>query len=243
VCFFAENYIKYMSDNADVYIAISEAVRKAWIEKGLPEAKITKIYNGVSIENIQKSSIEQKKDKILKIIIVGTVCETKGQIQLIKALSRIPEDIKNYIYVDIVGNGKKEYIRKLRHLIKSFGLSQNINICGHTDHISELLKKYQVGIMASRSEGFGRVTIEYMMAGLCVIASDTGANQELVDDEKTGLIYRYNVPDSLADKIIEIYKDREKLIKLSEAGCKNARSNYTAEKNAQKIYELYQRLR
>ena len=38
-----------------------------------------------------------------------------------------------------------------------------------------------------KRQGFGRVTVEYMCAGLAVIASDCGANPELIQHDVTGI--------------------------------------------------------
>ena len=72
---------------------------------------------------------------------------------------------------------------------------------GYREDVCSLLHEYDCGVMCSRSEGFGRVTAEYMMAGLPVIASDTGANPELVNEGQTGLFYRWGDTSDLAKKI------------------------------------------
>ena len=58
--------------------------------------------------------------------------------------------------------------------------------------------------MCSRSEGFGRVTAEYMMAELPVLASDTEANPELIREGIDGYLYKFNDIEDMTDKAMKI---------------------------------------
>ena len=93
--------------------------------------------------------------------------------------------------------------------------------------------------MCSKAEGFGRVTAEYMHAGLGVIASDCGANPELIQNEKTGLLYNKVDTTSLTKKIMEYYQNRELLISCARDGQWIAKNTFTQEINARYIYCLY----
>ena len=99
-----------------------------------------------------------------------------------------------------------------------------------------------MGMMCSLSEGFGLVTVEYMMSQLCVIASDSGANPELVRDGACGLLYRYGDIDSLAEKLRYVLTHREEARAMGVRAREYACRYFTAERNAQEIYELYRQL-
>ena len=68
------------------------------------------------------------------------------------------------------------------------GIAGQINFLGPRTDVHSMLGNYQIGLMCSKSEGFGLVTAEYMHAKLGVIASNTGASPELIDNEITGLV-------------------------------------------------------
>ena len=118
---------------------------------------------------------------------------------------------------------------------------KNISFLGYRNNLRENLSSYDIGVICSKSEGFGRVTAEYMAAELCVIASDTGANTELIENEKNGLIYNYNNDKELAEKIKKIYNNK----KLIDIYGKNARDTIieklTKEINADNIKKIYLR--
>ena len=81
-----------------------------------------------------------------------------------------------------------------------------------------------------------------MHGQLGVIASDSGANPELIEDGVTGLLFKSGDAKSLADCILRLYNDRELLIRLSHAAKEKARKEYTQQKNAESIYQVYQEI-
>ncbi len=93
--------------------------------------------------------------------------------------------------------------------------------------------------MASSHEAFGRVTVEYMMTGLAVVASDGGANKEIVEDGKTGLIYKGGNPVSLSNKLELLIKDPEFREKMAHDGQIYAEENFSSEANSHAIFQLY----
>lgn len=61
-------------------------------------------------------------------------------------------------------------------------MTNQIEFLGHRSDVNQLLQDAHIAVMASRCEAFGWVTVEYMMSGLAVIVSNTGANPEIVSE-------------------------------------------------------------
>jgi glycosyltransferase involved in cell wall biosynthesis len=101
------------------------------------------------------------------------------------------------------------------------------------------MNNYQIGLMCSRSEGFGLVTAEYMHGQLGVIASDSGANPELINDGRTGLLFKSGDAHDLARCIEKFYSERQLLIQLSKNAREDARERFSSENNANKIFNIY----
>lgn len=236
------NYISVYNHYTSIFISISDAVKKHWIKKGIREDKVITIYNGIHYEDITVSSDDDKKRHDLYMIIAGGVFPAKGQHLAIEALGKLPENIRCHFYIDVAGWYSDEYVQKMKDYASSMGYEKQVNFLGSINDVHERMGKYQIGLMCSRAEGFGRVTAEYMHGRLGVIASDSGANPELIEDGLTGLLFKSGDAQSLADCILKFYNDRELLIKLSNAGQEKARALYTQQKNAESIYELYKKL-
>lgn len=232
--------IEDFNQQAEKFIAISDAVKGHWIEKGLCEDKIVQIYNGVKLnKNVRKIT---KSSEVFRLIIMGQVTESKGQDNLIKAIAMLPNALKEKVRLDIVGDGSSVYTHKLLELIRENSLEDSIQFLGYQYEFREKLGYYDCGVMCSRAEGFGRVTVEYMMAGLPVIASDGGANSEIVQDGKNGFLYKQGNVDDLCDKLIQMLSNPEKVEKMGEYAKSYAEQFFSAELNAKKIYEEYRSL-
>ena len=237
---YRKNYIDYMNQSACRFIAVSDAVRAHWIKKGIQREKINCVYNGISQRDIVIKSEDALicNNKQLRMALLGCISSTKGQAWAIEAIKKLADE-KIYISLDIIGDGAKAYIKKLKKKIYGYGLQDLIAFKGYLKNPGEQLYQYDIGLMCSKDEGFGRVTVEYMMAGLCVIASDTGANKELIEDGESGLIYQYGNTESLVNTIKKCIDNPEDRSRIAKCGCIRANQEFTAERNAKRICEIY----
>ncbi len=229
---------RYMNDNTNAFVAISASVKQAWIKKGLSADKIKVIYNGLADGGYTDHRI--RNDHMTRIVMTGHIQPTKGQEQLIRALGQLDEDSLKRLHVDLWGEAYSDYKAHLLRLIKKYDLENIVDFCGYCDDVPHKLSEYDIGIVCSRAEGFGRVTVEYMLAGLAVIASDTGANPEIIRDGETGLLYSYGSEKHLA-KQIKAYLDNPGLIAAhGRRAAETAREQYSITKCAENIYQLYE---
>lgn len=233
------NYIKYLNENVDKFIAISNAIKHHWIKKGIDENKISVIYNGVNLSGIERHNVHIQKDKT-KIIMVGSLCPGKGQEELIEAIEKL--NYKKNIIVDIYGSGFKEYKKKLDKKINELNLNEVVKLKGFSSNIKEKLKNYDIGVICSKAEGFGRTTVEYMAAGLVVIASNTGANPEIVTDKINGFLYQKGNTKELAQIIEYVIKNRSKMINIVDSAYTKAHNEFTTEKFGNNIYNFYKQM-
>lgn len=237
------HYVKYLAQNTDGFIAISEAVKRYWIAKGIPENKIEVIYNGVDCQKIKPADHRKwAEDPTVKMVIVGGVIPNKGQYQAIEALCMLPERIRPYFRLDVIGGITETYKLKLSEPLKKCGIESQVRFLGACNDVYDRLKDYHIGLMCSKAEGFGRVTVEYMHAGLVVIASDTGANLELIQDQTTGLIYHRDDVKTLTQKLVYVWEHKDKIAEIADRGKKEA-EKYTKEKNAREIFAQYRKMK
>lgn len=240
------NYIRYMNSTTNYFIAISDAVKNAWVQKGISEEKLYRIYDGIALPNkktVEMAMINRKKSKreILRFAYLGIVCPSKGQFDAVRALSYLDSKVAKNIKIDFWGDCTclPEFTNQIKDFAKDNGLAESISFMGFTDNIWNELPKYDAAMVCSRSEAFGRITPEYMSLGLQVIASDTGANPELIEDGVSGYIYKHDDLKSLADKINGIYcMDYEERERVAEQAIKRA-SLFSNSNNAVNINKLY----
>lgn len=233
------NQLKWMNNHCNQYIAISNIVAKDWEQHGIDRKKVKVIYNGIEMDKYQKKDTDNSPS--LKIIMAGMICKEKGQENLIMAISELPSDIKKNICVDLYGEMKPEYYEHLKNLLQKLELTTIVNFKGYASNLPEMLHNYDIGVNCSKGEGFGLSTLEFMCAGLCVLAANTGANTELVKNEVNGLIFDYNDIGSLSRCITKVYESDELRRRVSDRAFCDAQE-YAIEKCTNQIYSVYTRV-
>ena len=255
--------------SVDRYIAISRAVGQNWQESGLDADKISVVYDGIDVERVQQrrdsaaEAVEEAapaavkdaaetataaedeaapRPRKLRLVMCGDLSSLKGQDQAIRALALIRDaQVRKNITLDIFGevHTEKAYMGEMQSIIEGTGLVGSVVFRGYTSQLATLLKEYDCGIVCSRREGFGLATAEFMAAGLAVIASDTGANSELIEDGVSGLIYRYQDAVDLSAKIETLYRDRDKLNSYGRSARRTVEEKFTIEANCRGILDVY----
>ena len=254
--------------SVDRYIAISKAVGQNWQEIGLDADKIKVVYDGIDVDRVQQregsaveaaAAVEASAEEAaagenaaetaaapqprkLRLVMCGDVSSLKGQDQAIRALALIKDaNVRKNITLDVFGevHSEKAYMGDMQRIIEGAGLTGNVVFRGYSSQLATLLKEYDCGIICTRREGFGLATAEFMAAGLAVIASDTGANSELIEDGVSGLIYHYQDVADLSAKIETLYKDPGKLDSFGRSARHAVEEKFTIGVNCRGILDVY----
>lgn len=235
--YYDKNIIEDYNNNCVNFIAISDSVKDSWIKRGIDKNKIITIYNG--IDNL-KTNNDKKVcyNNKINAIFCGTIIPSKGQFQVIKAIEKLPKEIKNIFHIDFYGEDKYIYPKFIKKYLKIKKLEKNVSFKGYVKDIENKMSSYNLGFICSKKEGFGRVTIEYMINNIPVIASNRGANIEIIRHRENGFLYEYNNIDDLCNKIIEVYNSK-KIDKIIENAKNDVIDKFSASKNAEEIYNLY----
>jgi len=216
------------SRKVDTFIALSTFARRKFIEGGIPAEKIALKPNFVDPD---PGPAETSRGYAL---FVGRLSPEKGIHTLLKAWDRQADGM----VLRIVGDGPFS-----RAVKEASAKSDSIEGLGYRQpaEVMDLMAGAEFLIMPSLCyETFGLVTIEALARAKPVIASRLGAMAELVEDGRTGLHFAPGDPDDLADKVTWA---REHPAEMRAMG-QNARAvfvaNYTAERNYDRLMEIYQ---
>jgi len=221
----------------NVFIAISKAICK-YYRSFIDPNKIQIIYNGISKKNY--SIVDKKYNEILEFCCVGILDPNKNQLEILKSFAYLI-NVHQYdnIKLNIIGNGPQEYEQDLQKFITLNNLDSYVKLYGYVEDVPTLLKKMDIGIISSVKEGFGRVSVEYMLNKMPVIASDTGANEEIVQDKITGLIYKQGDYISLANCIKKLILNKNIIKDFGANGYSRAYDLFISEINTKNIWKIY----
>lgn len=207
----------FMKFFTDMVICVSEYDLKLGLKCGvISKEKSCVVYNGVETP---KSLIIQKDESKFNIIFAGRFAEPKRQDLLIKAVADLREDLKEKVFIKLVGSGpKKDYLQNLSDSLSV----KNIDFYSvDTNKMNEEYQKSDLLVLLSNYEALPMVIIEAMANSLPVIATNVGGIPEEANDT-FGLLVKNEVSD--------IKEAIEKLITSDMQGIKTAAFNTYKEK-------------
>ncbi len=184
-----------------------------------------------------------EKDTV-RVLFVGFIRPEKGVQYLIEALPKLTTKRK----VELVCIGTKDekyaaYNALLDEKIKEFHLEDRVSFPGYMDKaaIYEEMRRSDVFVLPTLSEGAPYVVVEARSQGLPTIASAVGGVPTSIDDGKNGLLVPPKDPDAIADAIDCVVDDEELRRGLVEEGYEKVKA-MTFDKFATKIVALFDEL-
>ena len=198
------------------------------------------VYNGLETELLYKNAESKLTSDTVRCAMVGRVAEGKRQLDAIKAVELLRNNGCKNVSLVIVGyRGVVPYEREIKKYITDNHLEDIIELVGFTDNVGSILENCDIGLICSNREAFGRVTIEYMLAGLLAIGSDSGGTPELISDGETGLLYAPSNIEKLAEKIEWAVQHKQEAKAILLTGQKNAAENFSINTTAENVYRIY----
>jgi len=222
-----------------VCIANSFAVAQKYQQIFKPP-KLRVIYQSVSIpSDVLAEKIAVAWNAEIKCVIVGTLQEGKRQEDAIRAIGElVRQGIKPHLF--IVGGGDQKYTQYLKDLVIQEGLGDYITFTGYVENPFIFMQNADVVLMCSRSEAFGRVTVEAMIMGKPVIGAKSGATPELICEGFNGLLYTLGDYKDLARKILYLYEHPELAKQMGENGRQWATRWFTRDRYVEEVLSILQ---
>ncbi len=187
------------------------------------------VPNGVNLGKFKVKSLKLKVDDQKVIITTSRLVYKNGVDVLIRAFARLKNlQLTTYnLQLLIVGDGPEREALELQ--VKSYKLKDHIRFAGHVDPdlIPEYLSQADIFVRPSRSEGLGNSFLEAMAAGLPVIGTAVGGIPEFLKDGQTGLFFRVDDPQDLAEKIKLVFDNPDLSGRLIENSRKLVGEKYS----------------
>lgn len=242
-------YHRFLYKNLDLMIAVTQQV-KAQIKQFIqPTPKVAVSYIGSEKpQKITKNTALTLKKKYnirakFVMAIIGRIEHQKGQQIVVEAVSTLLQQGAD-VQLLIIGNAMDaNYLTQFKQEITDKNLTQSVIFTDFVSNISEMVQLCSVVILATKKETFGMILIEAMQAGVCVVASDKGGPLEIIEHEKTGLLFKSFDSDDLADKLLILYQNPALGQKYAQAAKQQAEDKFNDIKQFNRVLDFYKDLR
>lgn len=161
--------------------------------------------------------------------LIGRFDDGKGQDFVVEALARLRPRFPQ-LHLLLVGeptrNEGTTYYDTLLSRIQELGLADVVHLRGFTPRPEVAYRALDISVTASTNETYGMVTIEAMAAGRPVVGAATGGTRELLDDNRTGLLFELRNVASFAACIERLLTEPGLAARLGAAGQAEALATY-----------------
>lgn len=228
-------------------IAISKLVKKYLINRnpGL-EAKTIVIYNGIRIEKEIFRMDESERlafrnelgfrNNDFIISIIARLEKQKGHLFFLNSVKDFLKS-NNCIKILIVGEGSLR--KEIEKFISINKFENQIKLTGFVNDSEKFFEISDLITVPSHWEGFGLVIIEAMIKRKIVLASDTGAITEIINDSENGFLFKTGNKESLLEKLQYVYSNINNFEQLKQNALEKVKRCFDIEKNTEKYYSIY----
>ena len=218
------NYLlKKFFNNANKIIVLN--TNSLNYSKKITMTPICIIPNFIDLYNF-KGNDYKVNEKISNVIFVGHVRKEKGIDELLIAAKKFHD-----IQFNILGPITDDY--------KNYIFDSNVNAIGSVTYyeVIDHIKKNDIFIFPSYTEGFSLALLEAMAVGIPIIATDVGANKDMIED-KGGIIIPPKDYQSLIDAINEL-KEVNKRKYMSKWNIQKVKKYYDIDVVISELRRLY----
>ncbi|HQT30387.1 MAG TPA: glycosyltransferase, exosortase A system-associated [Thiobacillus sp.] len=204
--------------NVDAVTVICDGLRQDLAARGIAPDKITVIPNAVDID---KFAVGGRPDPELKMKLglgtsrvlgfIGSFYAYEGLDLLLDALPVILKQMPD-VKVLLVGGGPQE--AALKKQVMALDLKERVIFTGRVPH-GDVNRYYDLIDVLVYARHPMRLTelvtplkpLEAMAQERLMVASDVGGHKELIEDGKTGVLFRAGEADDLAAKVVDLLKN------------------------------------
>ena len=235
----------------DAIVVVIEEAHDRLVQLGISAEKISVVPNTVPAQSgeipIDSGIVERYRGRFV-VSYIGGFAPHRGLDTVIRALPLAREHVPNLKLV-LVGGGNEGYRKRLEVLARELRCDDLVELTGWKpqESIWSYIEASAVCLVPHARNPHTDTTIpnkifQYMLRGRPVIVSDCPPLARIARDTGGGLIFRWDDPASLAERIVELYRGEDARRRMAEAGRASVLDRYTWEKTSEPLVELYRRL-
>ena len=208
---------------------ICDGLRREFVSRGVPESKITVIPNAVNVEDFRPGGARDEAlarklgiEGARVLGFIGSFYSYEGLLLLVEAFPRILEQVPTARLL-LAGGGPED--ATLRDAARARGIADRVVFAGRVPHEAvgayyDLIDLLVYPRLSTRTTEM--VTplkpLEAMAQGRVFLASDVGGHRELIEDGKTGVLFRAGDAQALATAAVGLLRDEARWPALRAAG-------------------------
>ena len=235
-----------LTSYAHQLIAISEAVAKNMLGNSanraiiVPNAVDARFFDTSLDMKQARRSMGMPEDGYI-IGVPGTLRPMKGHPFFFEAVVPLLKS-RSDLSVVVTGGGESKYVQEVKDLVDALGIDSSVQFLGYIEDMPAFYRACNAVCIPSVAEPFGRTVIEAFSTGVPVVATAVGGINEIIDQEKNGLLVPYGDKAALVEALEKLINEKHLGALLSTRALEKARSHYHESAYKSQINEIVSRV-
>lgn len=199
---------RWIARYATAFLVKSDNVTEQVVKVIKQKKPVISIKNGVDFTVFNVNGIYDRirapltiDDDDIVVVNVAALEESKGQLKLIDAVSRVKKQVDN-LHLILVGSGSLK--DKLIARVNELEAESYIHFLGRRNDINCILANSDIFVLSSFHEGLPNALMEAMAMALPCISTDVGGVKQLIDNGINGMVVSPESSDELCNAIVYI---------------------------------------
>ena len=201
-------------DYTDVYVGVSEDIKRDLVERGVPADRVFSITCPVPCDKVLTRSYTMDAGRPIKIGYAGRVVVLQKRMDLLLKMIEILENSDVNFCMEIAGDGP--YRDEMQRIVMGEGWDRHVCFLGALDRadIPDFWKRQDICVNIADAEGRCISKLEAMAGGAVPVMTRTAGNPEDIMEGVNGYMVEIGDYGGMAEKIIFLAGHREMLPEL-----------------------------
>ncbi len=213
----------------DFAITVNNYSKIETIKLGQKEHKISTLPHSIELNNKEIIKSNNINNKTFRVGSYGRLSHEKGYDILLESLKILNQNNLDFV-CNIGGTGIEE--ENLKKFTKNNNLENKVNFIGWIKSEKDKEKFFNnidLFIVPSRKEEFGLVILEAQKYKTPVLSTKCGGPKDIIKDKISGFLIEKENPKEMAEKIVYIVKNKEKLEEIINNAYEILQKDYSYE--------------
>lgn len=230
------------------YVTVSPDLKEYLCARiGVPERLVTQIWNGVDTRRFSPAAARAPipgcpfaDPETILVGSIGRLDPVKDHITLVEAFAALVNqspELRRTLRLIVVGEGPMR--AAVESTLEARGIRDLCWLAGERHDIEVVLRGLDVFALTSFGEGVSNVVLEAMATGLPIVATDVGANAELVEDGTSGTIVPARDIQAIATAIGHYVAVPSQAREHGDAARARALREFSLQRMVERYHELY----
>lgn len=243
----AKYYYEKIFKEYDLFLAMTDEMKKDLLEIGCPENKLKVHYHGINTKLFEVERNYDLKDRVLNLLTIASLYPVKGHKSALEGLKCFKENNPQFkVKYTIIGDGFSK--RQLEAFANQNGLADIVVFhpaIKHGPEFNKALKEAHVFLHPSITtkendkEGIPGAIVEAMASGLPVISTFHGGIPYIIEHNTTGFLVKEHDAVAIARHIELLYHNRDLRIRIGDNAKKYAKLHLDLFEKAKDLEEIY----